>query len=160
MTADTNSELRRELLELLDGGHAHARFEDVAAVFPARLRGECPKGLPHSPWTLVEHMRMAQWDILEFSRNSKYVSPPFPEGYWPQNSAPAGARAWNESIRRFKEDLATMKELVRNPQTDLFVRIPWGEGQTILREAMLVADHNAYHLGQLLDVARLFGLWK
>jgi hypothetical protein len=158
MAAD--SELRRELVALLDGRNAHIGFEDVVAVFPARLRGERPRGLPHSPWMLLEHMRIAQWDILEFSRNAKHVSPAWPQGYWPEKAAPAGARSWNESIRKFKEDLAAMEELVRNPQTDLLARIEWGEGQTILREAMLVADHNSYHLGQLLDVARLFGLWK
>jgi hypothetical protein len=152
--------LRRELVALLDGRNAHIGFEDVVAVFPARLRGERPRGLPHSPWMLLEHMRIAQWDILEFSRNAKHVSPAWPQGYWPEKAAPAGARSWNESIRKFKEDLAAMEELVRNPQTDLLARIEWGEGQTILREAMLVADHNSYHLGQLLDVARLFGLWK
>jgi hypothetical protein len=153
-------ELRRELIELLDGVNAHLRFEDVVSVFPARFRGEQVKGLPHSAWMLVEHMRIAQWDILEFSRNKSHVSPRFPEGYWPKISSPAGARAWTQSIGHFKRDLAAMKELVENPRTDLTARIPWGEGQTILREAMLVADHNAYHLGQLLDLARLFGLWK
>lgn len=152
--------LRDHLLYLLQGEGAHASFDDVVEKFPAKLRGAKPDGQPHTPWRLLEHMRIAQWDILEFSRNAKHVSPAWPQGYWPEKAAPAGARSWNESIRKFKEDLAAMEELVRNPQTDLLARIEWGEGQTILREAMLVADHNSYHLGQLLDVARLFGLWK
>jgi len=104
-------------------------------------------------------MRIAQWDILEFSRNSKHVSPEWPVGHWPRTEAPPSASAWNESIATFRKDLKAMQSLVANPKTDLFARIPWGDGQTILREALLVADHNAYHLGQLVDVRRLLGAW-
>jgi hypothetical protein len=109
---------------------------------------------------LLEHLRLAQWDILEFSRNKKHVSPKWPEGYWPKTPAPPTAAAWTKSIQQFHRDLKAMQALVSNPKTDLFARIPWGDGQTILREALLVADHNAYHLGQLLDVRRLLGAWK
>jgi hypothetical protein len=109
---------------------------------------------------LIEHMRIAQWDIVEFSRNPKHVSPPWPKGYWPQSSSPPDTRAWNQSLKHGKQDLEEMKQLVGDPKTDLLAPIPWGEGQTILREALLIADHNAYHLGQLLDVARLLKLWK
>ena len=108
---------------------------------------------------LLEHMRIAQWDILEFSRNAKHVSPDWPEGYWPRTDAPPTAAAWNASIGRFVKDLKAMQALVKNPKTDLFAKIPWGDGQTILREALLVADHNAYHLAQLVDVRRLLGAW-
>jgi hypothetical protein len=108
---------------------------------------------------LLEHLRLAQWDILEFSRNPKHASPKWPEGYWPKTEAPPTAAAWNASIKKFRKDLKAMQDLVKNPKTDLFARIPWGDGQTILREALLLADHNAYHLGQMLDVRRVLGAW-
>jgi DinB superfamily len=159
MKHDHEDSLRRHLIELLKGGSAHTRFEEVSAGIPAKLRGQKPAGLPHSPWMLLEHMRIAQWDILEFSRNRKHVSPDWPKGYWPRSAAPPGTAAWNASIRRFRQDLKTMQNLAANPKTDLHARIPWGEGQTILREALLLADHNAYHLGQLVDIIRLLGAW-
>jgi hypothetical protein len=109
---------------------------------------------------LLEHMRLAQWDIVDFSRNSKYKEKQWPEDYWPKNPAPASALDWEKSIRSFHSDLEAMKDLVRDPKTDLFQNIPWGDGQTILREAMLVADHNAHHLGQLIDIRRLLGIWN
>jgi hypothetical protein len=108
---------------------------------------------------LLEHMRIAQWDILKFSRNANHVSPKWPEGYWPRTEALPNLAAWNASIKKFRQDLKAMQDLVKNPKTDLFARIAWGYGQTILREALLVADHNAYHLGQMLDVRRLLGAW-
>jgi hypothetical protein len=153
-------QLREHVLYLLDGGGAHARFDDVVKNLPEELRGEKPNGLPHTAWMLLEHLRLAQWDILEFSRNAKYKSPPWPEGYWPRTSAPPSAAAWNKSIQQFRKDLKAMQDLVANPKTDLFARIPWGDGQSILREALLLADHNAYHLGQLVDVRRLLCAWK
>lgn len=152
--------LREHLRDLLAGGNAHAKFEDVFKGLPPRLRGVKPAGFPHSAWMLLEHLRLAQWDILEFSRNPDCVSPKWPEGYWPKTSAPPSAKAWSRSIQQFRKDLATMQKLVANPKTDLFSRIPWGDGQTILREALLVADHNAYHLAQVVDVRRLLGAWK
>jgi hypothetical protein len=109
---------------------------------------------------LLEHLRIAQRDILEFSRNPKYVAPDWPADYWPKTPAPPSASAWNKSVASFHKDLKSIQALVANPKTDLFARIPWGDGQTILREALLVADHNAYHLGQLLDASRLLGAWK
>jgi hypothetical protein len=109
---------------------------------------------------LLEHLRIAQWDILEFSRNAKHESPKWPEGYWPKEQASPDATAWNKSVQQFRKDLKAVEDLVANPKTDLFARIPWGEGQTILRQALLIADHNAYHLAQLIDVRRLLGAWK
>ncbi len=159
MKNDHDSSLRRHLVELLKGGSAHARFEEVIADIPADLRGRKPAGLPHSPWMLLEHMRIAQHDILEFSRSRKHVSPDWPGGYWPDGDAPPNSAAWNTSIRKFRQDLKTMQDLVANSKTDLHARIPWGDGQTILREALLVADHNAYHLGQLVDIRRLLEAW-
>jgi hypothetical protein len=151
--------LRQHVLDLLQGGSAHARFDDVMGDVPAKLRGKKPAGLPHSLWMLLEHVRIAQWDILEFSRNPKHASPKWPEGYWSRTDAPPSSAAWNASIKKFRQDLKAMEALVKSSKTDLFARIPWGDGQTILREALLLADHNAYHLGQMLDARRLLGAW-
>jgi DinB superfamily len=156
---DHDSSLRQHLLELLKGGSAHARFEEAIAGIPAKLRGQKPAGLPHTPWMLLEHLRIAQWDILEFSRNRKHKSPDWPKDYWPRREAPPSAAAWNASIKQFRRDLKAMQELVANPKTDLHARIPWGDGQTVLREALLVADHNAYHVAQLVDVRRALVAW-
>ncbi len=152
--------LREHLLYLLRGGGAHLSFDAASADLPAQLRGARPPGVPHTPWRLLEHMRIAQWDILEFSRNSRHVSPKFPEGYWPAGDAPPDEHAWDRSVAAFQADLRAMCDLVANPGTDLFARIPHREGQTILREALLIADHNAYHLGQLVVVRRALGAWS
>jgi hypothetical protein len=159
MKIDPDRSLRQHLVDLLTGGNAHAKFDDVVAGIPAKLRGQKPPGLPHSPWMLLEHLRLGQWDILEFSRNPKHASPPWPEGYWPPTEAPPDSAAWDTSIKKFRKDLKAVQDLVTNPKTDLHARIPWGEGQTILREVLLVADHNAYHVAQLVDVRRLLGAW-
>lgn len=150
--------LRQHLLELLDGGGAHVKFDAAIRDIPEKLRGKKPDGLPHSAWMLLEHLRIAQWDILEFSRNSKHESPKWPEGYWPGSDA--DDTAWNRSIREFRRDLKSVQDLVADPKTDLYAPLPWGSGQTILREALLVADHNAYHVAQIVDVRRLLGAWK
>jgi len=152
--------LRDHLLELLGGGHAHATFDAAVADFPAGLRGKKPKGAEHTAWQLLEHLRIAQWDILEFSRDRKHVSPKWPDGYWPKTDAPPSTAAWNNSIRKFRADLAAMTKLVSEKKSDLFKPLPWGDGQTLLREALLVADHNAYHIGQLVLLRRLLGAWK
>jgi DinB superfamily len=159
-TANSDRALRQQLVDLLESGGAHATYEAVVKDFPAELRGRKPDGFPHTPWMLLEHLRMAQWDILEFSRNPAHVSPPWPAGYWPKTEAPPDDSAWSKSIREFRRDRKAMQNLVADPKSDLFARIPWGDGQTILREALLVADHNAYHLAQLVDVRRLLGAWK
>ena len=151
--------LREHVVYLLDGGGAHAKFDEVIAGIPARLRGQKPAKMPHSLWMLLEHLRIAQWDILEFSRNPKHRSPKWPEGYWPTTDAPPSSAAWNASIRKFRSDLKAMQALVKDSRTDLLAKIPWGDGQTVLREALLLADHHAYHLGQMLDARRLLGAW-
>ena len=160
MTPNQTAALREHLLYLLRGGGAHLDFEKAVADLPPELRGVRPAGLPHSPWRLLEHMRIAQWDILEFSRDPRHVSPPFPDGYWPQGDAPPDSAAWDHSVAAFRVDLRAMEALVADPATDLFTPLPHGQGQTLLREAMLLADHNAYHLGQLVVVRRLLGAWK
>ena len=151
--------LRKQLVDLLRSRGAHADFEQAIDGLPARLRGVRAGDLPFTPWRLLEHMRIAQRDILEFSRNAKHISPEWPEGYWPASVAPPDAGAWKASVAAFRRDLEEMEALVKHPSTDLFARIPHGTGQTILREAMLVADHNAYHLGQLILLRRLLGAW-
>ena len=159
MKTDVTTALREHLLYLLRGGDAHLHFNKAVAHLPPALRGAKPAGQPHTPWRLLEHMRIAQWDILEFSRNPRHVSPAFPEGYWPKGDAPPDAAAWDKSVAAFRADLKAMQDLVADPKTDLFTPLAHGEGQTVLREALLVADHNAYHLGQLVLLRRLLGNW-
>lgn len=157
--ADRDASLRKHLLELLAGGQAHATFDHAVKDLPVALRGKRPKGAEHSPWEVLEHLRIAQWDILDFSRNPKYQHRPWPEGYWPATPAPPDDQAWDKSVRAFRRDLKAMCALVADPATNLYAPIPHGDGQTILREALLVADHNAYHLGELVLLRRLLGAW-
>ena len=157
--AGDDGALREHLLYLLRGGGAHLDFEKATADLPAELRGAKPSGLLFTAWGLLEHLRIAQWDILEFSRDAKHVSPQWPTGYWPEGDAPPEDAAWDRSVKAFRAGLKAMQDLVKNPKTDLFTRLPHGEGQTTLREALLVADHNAYHLGQFVLVRRLLGAW-
>jgi hypothetical protein len=152
--------LRQHLLDFLRGRNAHADFDTVMADFPSRLRGVKPPGAPHTGWQLLEHMRIAQSDILEFSRDAKHKSPTWPEGYWPKTEAPPSAASWNNSLRSFRADLKAMAKLVADKKTDLFAQIPHGSGQTILRETLLIGDHNSYHLGQIVLLRRLLGNWK
>ncbi|HEV2135994.1 MAG TPA: DinB family protein [Terracidiphilus sp.] len=154
------TELRQHILNLLKGGQAHATFEDAVKNFPPELRGKTPKGAEHSAWQLLEHLRIAQWDILEFSRDAQHKSPDWPSGYWPAKAMPPDEKAWDKSVRAFRRDLKELCEMVADESVDLFARIPHGDGQTVLREALLAADHNAYHVGQLVLVRRLLGAWK
>ncbi|HEX9945309.1 MAG TPA: DinB family protein [Thermoanaerobaculia bacterium] len=156
---DKDQALRDHLLELLRSRSAHLDFDKAIGGLPPELRGAKAPGLPHTVWQLLEHLRIAQWDILEFSRNPDHVSPAWPDGYWPATEAPPDAAAWNRSVESFRHDLKAMQDLVADPQTDLYAKIPWGDGQTILREAMLVADHNAYHLGQIVSERQALGAW-
>ena len=149
-----DGKLREHILELLEGKFAHIDLESALNDFP---RGEINTRLPYSPhtaWELLEHIRLAQWDILEFSRDAKHVSPDFPEGYW--NIAEASTDDWERSVEQVLAELQAMRDLVADETVDLFAEIPHGDGQTILREALLVADHNAYHLGQLMLLRRIF----
>ena len=154
-----NQALREHLLYLLKDGGAHLDFDTAIKDLPIRLRGERPKGAVHSPWEVLEHMRITQWDILEFSRNAKHVSPEFPGGYWPKAQSPSKESAWEASAGAFRADLQAMVQLVASESTDLFAPIAHGDGQTILREALLVADHNSYHLGEMVVLRRLLGAW-
>src|SRR5262249_39650134 len=151
--------LREHLLYLLRGGGAHLDFEAAIADLPADLRGARPAGLPHTPWRLLEHLRLAPWGLLGVSRQPHPLSPPRAAGFWAPGAAPPEAAAWDRSGAAFRADLKAMQDLVADPATDLFTPLPHGEGQTVLREALLVADHNAYHLGQFVTVRRLLGAW-
>ncbi len=151
--------LREHLIGLLDWHDAHANFETILANWPPELRGVKPEGCPHTAWQLLEHLRICQWDILEFSRDSNHSSPDFPSGYWPPSAAPPSNTAWDDSITHFRRDLEETKRLLEDPSVDLFAPIAHGQGQTVLREALLVADHNSYHLGQLVLLRRLLGNW-
>jgi DinB family protein len=153
-----DSSLRKQLRELLTGEHAHVGFDSTVADLPERLRGRKPEGADHTPWQILEHLRLALWDILEFSRDAQHVSPKWPEGYWPETAAPPDAAAWERSVESFRKDLEAMASLADSG--DLYTPFPWGKGQTLLREILLVADHNAYHVGQLVLVRKLLGAWK
>src|SRR5437762_5177279 len=156
-----NSPLQQHLLNLLSFEGAHAGFDDAVRGLAPELRGKKIKGAPHTAWQLLEHMRIAQRDILEFSRDAKHISPKWPEGYWPESAAPPSDAAWKKSIAAFRHDLEEMKKLVAEADEDkLYARIPHADGQTLLREALLVADHNSYHLGQLVMVRKMLDAWK
>ena len=152
--------LREHVLYLLKGGGAHLNFEQAIADLPEDLRGAKVEGVSHTAWRLLEHLRICQWDILEFSRNPKHVSPDFPDGCWPEGDTPPDSESWDKSVQAFRDDLQAMIDLVADPDTDLYAQIPNGDGQTILREALLVADHNAYHLGQLVFLRRCLAAWE
>lgn len=152
--SNAESVLREHVLYLLRGGGAHIDPQSALSTFPADLINVRVGKLPYTPWQVLEHMRIAQWDILEFSSNPDHVSPEFPEGYWPPAGEQVDQTRWNESVERFLKDLKEVEELLLNPSTDLFRPIEHGSGQTIMREALLVADHNAYHLGALMTIRK------
>jgi hypothetical protein len=155
MTNDHDKALREHLLSLLRGGNAHLSFDDFEAGLPAASCGQTIEGLPYTAWQVLEHIRIAQWDILEFCRDKNHVSPKWPKGYWPEPDELGNAELWQETVTKFRGDLKQMEDLVGDPLTDLFAQIPHGSGQTILREALLVADHNANHLGALVVIGRM-----
>ena len=153
--ANNDEQLREHLQYVLGGGGAHLSFEDFVTDFPSELCNQRVGGLPYTAWQVLEHMRIAQWDILEFCRDPKHVSPEFPKGYWSASDQLGTPELWQRSIEQFRHDLLEMEELVADISTDLYAKIPHGDGQTILREALLIADHNAYHLGTLAVMARI-----
>ncbi len=151
--------LREQLSKFQSWREAHADFDAAAADIPPDLRGKTPTGLPYSPWQLIEHMRITQADILEFCRNADYTERKWPDDYWPKSPAPPDAGAWDASVAAFRRDRKALQQMIRDPQCDLFAKVPAGTGQTFLREFLLVADHTAYHVGQLVVARRLLGAW-
>jgi hypothetical protein len=152
--------LRQQLAKLIDWNEAHADLTATVKGFPAKLRGHVPDGMPHSAWQLLEHIRIALWDILEFSRDAKHKSPKWPEGYWLKAAAPPNDKAWDESVTSILKRQQELRDLVEDPSHDLFKPLPHGDGQTLLREVLLAADHGAYHLGQLVLVRKALGAWE
>jgi hypothetical protein len=162
-TGETGAdEIRKELLALLRGGQAHASFDDAVKDSPAKHRGTVPDGLPYSAWQILEHIRIAQRDILDFSAppTGGYQPMEWPAAYWPESPEPPSADAWNASIAAIRQDLEKFEALITRPEADLYKPFRWGEGQNLLREALLIADHNAYHLGELVVLRRLLGIWN
>ncbi len=151
--------LRDQLLALLRGGNAHMTFDQAIADFPLEHINRRPPKVPYTPWHLLEHIRITQWDILEFVRNPDYVSPPWPEGYWPHPDEQADEAAWSRTIREFGADLEALKAIVRNPATDFTAPIPHAPGYTVLREILLAADHNAYHIGEFAILRQVMSTW-
>lgn len=156
-----NDELRKQLLSLLNGGQAHATFDDAIKDFPAKHRATVPEGLPYSAWQLLEHIRITQRDILEFSAppTGGYQPIEWPAGYWPKSAEPSSAHAWDASIAAIHKDREAFEKLISKPDTDLYQTFRWGEDQNLLRETLLLADHNAYHVGELILLRRLLGIW-
>jgi DinB superfamily len=149
--------LRRMLVDAMRGHESHLDFDSAVKDFPAKLRGIKPDGVPHTAWQLIEHMRIAQRDILDFSRDPHHKSPEWPEGYWPSTEAPPDPKAWDTSIRAFQNDAGEFNKLVQDLTQDLFKAFEHGDGQTLLREALLTATHNSYHLGQLVFLKKMLG---
>lgn len=158
---DPQGELRKQLLALLRGGQAHATFDDAIEDFPADLRGVVPENLPYSAWQLLEHLRITQRDILNFSAppTGGYHAIKWPDDYWPKSVEPPTQHAWDQSIAAIRTDLKHFEDLIRKPDSDLFKPFRWGDGQNLLREALLIADHTAYHLGELVVLRRILGVW-
>ena len=156
----SDTPLREHLCWLIREGGAHVSFEDAFGDVPVPKRGVRPEGLPWSLWELLEHIRITQWDILAFSRSPDHVSPPHPKGYWPDSPSPPTPTAWDEAFERILADRAEFEALILDPRHDLLVPFPWGDGQTLLREATLIADHNAYHVGQAITLRRLLNCWN
>ena len=154
----SDAALREHLVNLLHGRGAHVAFERAVADLPEQHRGAVPSGAGFSPWQQLEHLRLAQWDILEFSRDADHVSPAWPDGYWPASVAPPPG-AWENSVDAFLADRTAMVDLVADPQADLYQPFAHGSGQNLLREALVLADHNSYHVGQLVLLRRLLGCW-
>jgi hypothetical protein len=155
-------ELRKQLVALLDGGQAHATFEDAVKDFPAELRGVVPDGLPYSAWQLLEHMRITQRDILNFSAppTGGYHGLKWPDAYWPKETVPGSTDAWDRSVEMIEADREKFKKLILKPEADLAKPFLWGDGQNLLREALLIADHQAYHIGEMVLLRRLLVAWK
>jgi hypothetical protein len=157
---ENEAKLRQHLVSLLTEPNAHATFDQAVENMPVSKRGVRPENGEHSTWELLEHLRITQDDILDFSRNPNYKERKWPDTYWPDSPVPPSDDAWDDSVEAFRKDQKKFVKLIEDPKTDLYAKIPHGSGQTLLREALLIADHNAYHVGQLILVRQLLGAWK
>ena len=157
---ESDALLREQLRALLQGGQAHMAFEEAVADFPREYMNAKAPHVPYTPWQLLEHMRLAQWDILEFIRNPHYVSPRWPEGFWPAEDRQADEAAWKQTLASFRAGLEALQQLATDPSVDLFAPIPHGSGQNILRELLLVADHTAFHLGEFGILRQVMQTWR
>jgi hypothetical protein len=161
MAKTDDAVLREQVVALLSGGQAHVTLTDAVAHFPAERIGEKPVGVPYSAWQLVEHMRITLHDLLEFSTNSNYVELEWPSGYWPNQAAPAKGESWGAALRAIQADLQSFEALAQSPNSNLYAVIPWGkQGETLLRELLLAADHTSYHVGELILLRRVMGIWR
>jgi hypothetical protein len=161
MAKTDDAALREQLVALLKGGHAHVTLADAVAQFPADRIGERPHDLPYSAWQLVEHIRITLHDLLEFATNSEYVELDWPGGYWPKNAVPGKDESWNATLKAIQADMKSFETLVHSPDSNLYATIPWGKnGETLLREVLLAADHTSYHVGELVLLRRVLGIWK
>ncbi len=157
---DLTAAVREQLIALLTGSNAHRSFDEAVRNFPPSLRGVKPDKLPYSIWQLVDHIRIAQWDILEFSRDATHQSPPWPAGYWTKEATPANDAAWEKALDQIQADRDAFVALLNDPERDLYAPFPHGDGQNLLREALLIADHTAYHVGEIILIRRLLGAWE
>ena len=151
--------MREQLLALLRGGHAHMEFDRAVAEFPPEYINRTPPNVPYTPWHLLEHLRITQWDILEFIRKPDHVSPDWPVGYWPAPQAQADEAQWQQTITAFRTDLKALEALASDPQTDLFAPLPQGLPYTIFREIMVIANHNSYHIGEFAILRQVMKTW-
>jgi hypothetical protein len=157
---DHDRQLRQQIAKIIDWDEAHANFSAAVSNFPVKLRGLVPDGFQHSGWQLLEHIRLASWDIVEFSRDARHKSPKWPEGFWPKTIAPPDTASWGSSAAEVRKHFKSMRKLITDPKRDILAPIPRGSCQTLLREALLLADHTSYHLGQLVLVRKALGTWK
>jgi hypothetical protein len=157
--AANDQQLRDELVDSLKKGNAHVDLFSALKGFPEDLYGKKPKGSPHTAWQLLEHIRIAMNDLLVFSTDSNYVAPKWPDDYWPEQDTPKDADAWHGSLKALKADMGAFEKLIRNPKSNLYAKIPWGDGQTLLREVLVAIDHNSYHVGQLVTLRQQLGAW-
>ncbi|HZP22096.1 MAG TPA: DinB family protein [Terriglobales bacterium] len=157
---ESDKQLRQQISKFIDWHEAHADLAAAVDKFPVELRGRVPQGMPHSGWQLLEHIRLALSDIVEFCRDTGHKSPPWPEGYWPKSASPPNEKAWEQSVDAIRDDLESLRALIEDPKNNLLAPLPGGSGQTLLREALLAADHHAYHLGQLVLVRKALDAWK
>lgn len=152
--------LRKQFIPFLRGQGTHADFQTAVKDFPAEHYGDRPSGCPHSAWQLVQHIRLALHDLLDFCTNSDYTSPKWPDEYWPKDPAPPSKEAWREAVAAVQQDIEAFERLIGDPASNIYANIPWGDGQNLLREALLAGDHTSYHTGQIILIRQFLGIWK